>query len=239
MKLATLSSYQQTVHTERPVTAIAFDAGYEAHEAFTRAFRAVYATPPSGFRQRNISRFVLSAPCGVHFDPDGAVSPFVPRNSGGRNMNVAIEKMPELRVGAVRHIGPYMQINEAFATLHAVVQKAGVASTPDVALLGIYYDDPETTPASELRSDAGLTLPSGTPLPEGLEERMLPAGRYARTTHVGPYEQLGDVWSRLMGEWLPASGERVRNTPSYEIYRNTPETAPSEKLRTDLYIPLE
>src|SRR5262249_2123895 len=28
------------VHTERAVTQIAFDAGYETHEAFTRAFRA-------------------------------------------------------------------------------------------------------------------------------------------------------------------------------------------------------
>jgi AraC family transcriptional regulator len=42
-----------------------------------------------------------------------------------------------------------------------------------------------------------------------------------------------------MGEWLPASGERIANSPSYEIYRNTPMDTPKEKLRTDLYIPLQ
>ena len=31
---------------ERAVTEIAFDAGYETHEAFTRAFRVAYSTSP-------------------------------------------------------------------------------------------------------------------------------------------------------------------------------------------------
>jgi AraC family transcriptional regulator len=229
----------QLAHTGRPVTTIAFDAGYEAHEAFTRAFRAAYAISPTSFRKRNTRRFVISAACGIHFDPDGAVSAFVARNSGGQTMDVTIETMPELRVGAVRHIGPYMQINQAFNQLHEITSGAGLKPTPDMALLAIYHDDPETTALSELRSDAGLTFPAGARLPKGLEERRLPAGRYARTTHVGPYEELGDVWARFMGEWLPASGERIRNGPSFELYRNTPENAPPRDLRTDLYIPLQ
>lgn len=229
----------QLVQTDKTVTTVAFEAGYEAHEAFTRAFRAAYATSPSGFRQRNIRRFVISAPCGVHFDPDGAVSAFVPRNSGGQNMDVTIEKMPELRVGAVRHTGPYMQINNAFAKLGEIVKTSGVEKKADMAMLAIYHDDPETTPPNELRSDAALTFPREMRLPKELQEQKLPAGRYARTTHVGPYEELGDVWARFMGEWLPASGERLADSPSYEIYRNTPESVPKDKLRTDLYIPLK
>src|SRR5918999_1285560 len=116
----------QLTQTNRTITAVAFDAGYEAHEAFTRAFRAAYATSPSGFRQSKQRRFVISAPCGIHFDPDGAVGSFVPRNSGGQNMDVAIETMPDLRVGAVRHVGPYMQINRAFTRLGEIVNTAGV-----------------------------------------------------------------------------------------------------------------
>ncbi len=154
-------------------------------------------------------------------------------------MDVTIENMPELRVGAVRHIGPYMQINHAFAKLGEIVQVAGVEQKPDRAMPAIYHDDPDTTPPDQLRSDAGLTFPAGAQLPKGLEEHRLPAGRYARTTHIGPYEDLGDVWARFMGEWLPANAERVRNSPSYEIYRNTPATVPKDELKTDLYVPLE
>jgi len=154
-------------------------------------------------------------------------------------MDVSIDQMPELRVGAVRHTGPYMQINRAFAKLGEIVDNAGVKKTKERAMLAIYYDDPETTPPEQLRSEAALTFPENTTLPRGLEEHTIPGGRYAKTTFVGPYEKLGDVWARFMGEWLPASGERVRNSPSYEIYRNTPEDTKPEDLRTDLYIPLE
>jgi AraC family transcriptional regulator len=44
----------QLGHTDRAVTEIAFDAGYETHEAFTRAFRANYNASPSGFRPPEI-----------------------------------------------------------------------------------------------------------------------------------------------------------------------------------------
>src|SRR5437763_4395204 len=35
---------------DQPVTRIAFEAGYEAHEAFTRAFGALFGQSPSQFR---------------------------------------------------------------------------------------------------------------------------------------------------------------------------------------------
>ena len=46
---------------ERAVTEIAFDAGYETHEAFTRAFRSSYSTSPSGFRLRKYPRIEIAA----------------------------------------------------------------------------------------------------------------------------------------------------------------------------------
>lgn len=37
-------------NTDQSVLDVAFSAGYETHESFTRAFRAAYSTSPSGFR---------------------------------------------------------------------------------------------------------------------------------------------------------------------------------------------
>lgn len=153
-------------------------------------------------------------------------------------MNVTIEQMPELRLGAVRHVGPYMGIGRAFARLGEIVAKSGIARTPDMAMVGVFHDDPGRTPESQLRSDAGLTFPADAKIPQGLEERRLAAGRYARTTHIGPYDGLGPVWGSLRRDWLSASGEQPADRPSFEIYRNTPETVPPRELRTDLYMPL-
>jgi AraC family transcriptional regulator len=225
-------------HTRQSVTEIAFDAGYETHEAFTRAFRASYGVPPSGFRRSKRPRIELAATCGVHFDPDGKAPPFIPRDSGGRTMDVEIKEMPERRVGTVRHIGPYNQIAEAFERLGAIAGDAGLFVHPEAAMIAIYHDDPDSTPVEQLRSDAAIAVPEEVPLPPPLVEQRLAAGRYASTVHVGGYERLGDTWARFLGEWLPASGYRLGKGVSYEVYLNNPTTAPKEQLRTEINVPI-
>jgi AraC family transcriptional regulator len=235
---------KRLLESRAAITTIAFDAGYETHEAFTRSFHQAYGTSPSAFRQGSSDprsgcerprQFELAARSGIHFGEATTTLPFI---QGESTMNVTIETMPELRVAAVHHVGPYQRISEAFHRLGAAAGPSGLVASPGAMMLAIYYDDPETTPADQLQSDAGITVPKGVPLPEGLVEKRLPAGRYAKTTHVGPYSHLADTWSRFMGEWLPKSGHRVGEGSSFEVYHNTPENAAPNELRTDLYLPI-
>jgi AraC family transcriptional regulator len=150
-------------------------------------------------------------------------------------MDVEVKHVEEQRVAAVRHRGPYNQINEAFEKLGNIAGPAGLFNDPAVRMVGLYYDDPETTPPEQLRSDAGLVVSKTTKLPGVLTERRIPAGEYASTLHVGPYEALPDVWARFTGEWLPSSGYRVADGGlSYELYLNDPSQVPKEQLRTEL-----
>ena len=153
-------------------------------------------------------------------------------------MNVEIASYPELRVAAVRHIGPYIRINEAFARLDELAVPKRLFQWSGKMMVALFYDDPDTTPTDQLRSDAGLVVANDLTLPDGLTEQRIPAGEYASTVHIGPYEQLGDAWARFMGEWLPASGRRLGPGASYEVYHNTPMDTPKEKLRTEIRIPL-
>jgi len=66
----------------------------------------------------------------------------------------------------------------------------------------------------------------------------LPAGRYAVTTHVGPYQFLGEAWAQLRQQVREAGQRPVQDQAGYEIYRNTPETAPEAQLVTELYLPV-
>lgn len=152
---------------------------------------------------------------------------------------VAIKDLPEIRVAAVSHVGPYNRIGEAFGKLGALAGPAGLFQQPDAAMIGIYYDDPETTPAEQLRSDAGIRVGATVALPVALQERRLAAGRYACAVHVGSYEQLGDAWGRLLREWLPQSGHRIRPGASFELYLNDPTKVPTHELRTEIYQPVE
>lgn len=230
------------LHETLPVTRIAFEAGYESHEAFTRVFRAHYGCSPSEFRAMGRSasgvcarspQFELAAPSGIHFNQTHDLTVL----QGETSMQVEIVDRPELRVATVIHRGPYHRISEAFARLGSLAGPAGLIRERPT-MLAVYYDDPEITPEADLRSDAGLVVPNDAQLPEGLTETRLAAGRYARALHIGPYENLGDTWSRFMGQWLPQSGHRLGAGASYEIYHNTPADTPPDQLRTELYLPL-
>jgi AraC family transcriptional regulator len=246
----------QLSSTDAPVTCIAFDAGYETHESFTRAFRAAFAMAPSEFRdkarQTHLARQFGGADCNsqsatllpariaIHHLGGDIHLPEPLLFEGENPVNVQIKTMPELLVASLAHRGTYNTIGETFARLGAVAGPAGLVSLPGARMIAIYHDDPETTAPADLRSDAGLIVPATTPIPAGLRELRLPAGDYAKATHIGPYAMLGDVWARFMGQWLPASGRRMTAAGQcFELYLNDPSNTAPEALQTDLYVPLE
>jgi len=152
-------------------------------------------------------------------------------------MKVEIKQMPAMRLAAIRHVGPYMEIGKVFERLGRVGQESGLLSQPGAQMLAIYYDDPASTPAAQLRSDACIVVPAQTKLPPSLKEQTLPAGKYASTLYVGPYDKLPGIWQQLFNEWLPSSGKQVTG-PGYELYLNMPGSVPPAELRTEICVPV-
>lgn len=64
------AAYQLT-RSEKSVTDIAFDMGFEAVESFTRAFRKAFKISPSHFRRFGTPSFYLPSPNGIHYQPPG------------------------------------------------------------------------------------------------------------------------------------------------------------------------
>ena len=135
--------------------------------------------------------------------------------------------MPKLRVATVHHVGSYSRISEAFQKLGALAAKNNLFAYPEAQMLAIYHDDPEGKPAAELQSEAGIVIPENLPLPEGLGETTVSAGRYAMTTHVGSYRArrrvvtlygVATVKQRAHRQW------RGRVRPLQEQSGKTPES---------------
>ena len=237
-------------NSDLAVTRIALEAGYETHESFTRAFGDYYGTSPSAFRHAAAEarsgctrppQIELASSAAILFgghESNASTNIRFTRLKGETPMHVDFKDLPDLRVFAVHHVGPYSGISEAFARLGAIAGSAGLLQHPGTEMLAIYRDDPEATPAAALRSEAGLVVPVGAALPAGLTELRISKGKYACTLHVGPYTGLGDAWSAFMGRWLPKSGHRLGDGPTFEIYRNNPANTAPENLRTELYLPI-
>jgi len=152
-------------------------------------------------------------------------------------MDVTIVEQPELRIAGIRHIGPYQDIGREFGRLGGILKGP---PPPGSQMIALFHDDPSVTPADRLRSDAALTLSVHTPAPDGLVERHVPGGRYARAVHKGGYEGLPAAWNALKKDWVPSSGHTVRaGSPSYEIYVNNPMTVAKDELVTEIYLRID
>ena len=218
------------------VTEVAFDAGYESHAAFTRAFRDVFGVPPAVYLERGINVHVLPCPTGLHFDPHGGPLRMRPQ-TGDSLMEVEIRKHPARSGLGMSHGGPYWQIGPVFGRL------AGWAAANNVQFqdaVAVYYDDPDATPPEQLRSAACLMGTNGAPdEAAGVHYVEVPGGTFATTIYTGPYSGLSAAWGKLCGEWLPQSGHKGANQPPFELYLNDPMSTPPEQLKTELYLPLQ
>jgi len=221
-----------------PVTDIAFDAGYESHEAFTRSFRSAFGVSPSQFRSNTSSRVAAPARSGLHFRDGKPVSSFKITQPGGKTMNVNIESKEPIRVAFMRHVGPYDEVGATWDKLLPRLGKEGLLGG-GALILGLCHDDPEVTPPAKIRYDACVTVDEAF-VPEGdIGVQVIPGGEYAVTTHFGPYQKLGETYTKLLGQWLPRSGRELRSTPCFEVYLNDPQSTDPEDLLTDIYAPLQ
>ncbi|UCG47280.1 MAG: AraC family transcriptional regulator [Phycisphaerales bacterium] len=223
-------------HTDRSVLEIALEAGYETHEAFSRAFRSLCGCSPSGFRSDNSRICGANAP-GVHYRENGSMAEFE-LTTGGKTMDVRVEHLEPMRVAFVRHVGPYSQVGKAWEKLCARLGREGLLAG-GTRFVGVCYDDPEVTAPEKLRYDACVTVDEDFEAEGEVGVQTICGGEYAVVTHFGPYEDLGRTYGQLYGRWMPQNGRQPRSEPCLEFYLNDPDGTDPEDLLTDIYAPLE
>jgi DNA gyrase inhibitor GyrI len=113
----------------------------------------------------------------------------------------------------------------------------------DIALdagFGIIYHDPANTPADEFRFDicgeVDGPIPGNT---QGVSSKQLEAGRCAVVRHEGSLARVAESIYPIYREWLPSSGEELRDFPMFFHYlKRVPEVDEHEQI-TDIYLPLK
>ena len=206
-----------------PLERIARRAGFTSADAFSRAFQRAYDRTPGRFRSDR-----AGGPNGTGGSRRPAV---IPDAESPTPYPVRVEERPECRLAVAEHRGSYMGIGWAFAR---VVDRMGLRK-PRVA---IYEDDPGIVPEAALRAVAGVVVGPEAEVPEDLETRVVPAGRYAVMRYTGPYASMHAAYLWLYGQWLPTSGHEPRNHPVVEEYLTDPATTPPAQAVTDILLPL-
>ncbi len=215
-----------------PITQIAFDAGFETHESFTRAFGAMFGISPSAYRTAH--KPAPESVSGTHMND---VSGYHPPDYG-EPPAVEIRELTPMRVVFLRHVGPYNQVGATWGRLMSWAGPRGLLG-PGMKMIGIVHDDPDVTPPDKVRYDAAVVVTRPVQAEGEFGVMELPGGKYAVVTHKGPYDGLGKTYQQIYGGWLPKSGCQLRDSPAFEEYLNSPQNTRPEDLLTAIHVPIQ
>lgn len=227
------ASFRLAYRDDQSVTDIAMDAGYDAPDAFARAFRKRFGQSPSSFRKAAEWEPWLAA-----FGPlDNARSKLMQSNYSFDD--VLIRDEAPTPVAIMKHRGDPATIGASIQRFIAWRKATGLS--PKVSpTFNIFHSDPRTTPPAEYRMD--LCVGTDRPMEahgETIETGIIPGGRCAVLRVVGNTDNLEPAALYLYSDWLPASGEEARDFPLYcQRIAFFPEVAEHEAV-AELFLPLK
>lgn len=227
------ASYRLAYRDSQSVTDIAMDAGYDAPDAFARAFRQRFGQSPSSFR-----KYPNWEPWLAAFGPlDNARSKLMQKTFTPED--VTIRDVFSTPVAIMEHRGDPATIGATIQRFIAWRKFTGLSSKTSPTF-NVFHSDPRTTPPAEYRMD--LCVGTNRPIEangERIEAGIIPSGRCAVLRVVGDTDNLEPAALYLYRTWLPNSGEEARDFPLYcQRLVFFPEV-PEHEAVAELFLPLK
>ena len=220
-------------HEEGPsVTAVALDSGYETPEAFARAFKRELGQTPSGFREQPDWTLWHAA-----FGPIRQVrSKYMTHRFS--DDQIRIVDFPATPVAVMEHRGDPGQVGNTVRRFIAWRKQARLSPATS-ATFNIFHADPDREEGEAFRlAICAATERDVEPNAEGVVAGMIPGGKCAVLRQTGSGDDLREAARFLYADWLPRSGEELRDFPLF-AHRVSfyPQVAEQDAV-TDLFLPL-
>lgn len=226
------AAYRLAFRDGHSVLEIALDSGFEGPEAFSRAFRRHFDQSPTDFRR---------AP---RWKPwRAAQTPLVQARSQTMSQtfthtDVRILDFPETPVAIMSHTGDPAAIGDTIRRFIAWRKAAGL-SPKVAATFNVFHPDPDEASPQVRRVDLCAAVNRAiSPNHPDVVAGVIPAGRCAVLRQVGDSDDLSAAANWLYGQWLPDSGQDLRDFPMFaQRVSLFPDVAEHEAI-TDLFLPI-
>jgi AraC family transcriptional regulator len=206
------------------ILAVALEAGYGSHEAFTRAFREQLGLTPEATRaQGHVDNLAVVEPLTMEQTLLETLAP--PRFENGK---------PLLLVGMSERY-----TCETSAGIPSLWQRflphfGSVPGQLDHKAYGVNYNFDDEDNFSYL---CGVEVPDFSRVPAGWAQLRVAGQRYAVFAHTEHISTIRRTWNTAWNVWLPASGHEVADAPHFELYGESfdPQTGTGD---IEIWIPL-
>ncbi len=228
-------------HQEMSVTEAGLNCGFSSSASFARAFKQHFGRSATEWRRMQSKKGKEKSKKGQTESKAGQDSSgkglysgsgtrrVHPNLDGGEKrmeLKVEIQELKPLTMAYVRHHGGYDEkgIHRAYEGLYKWANARGLFR-PETRVLGVSLDNPEVTPASKCRYDAGITVPPETEAKGEVGVREVPGGRHAVFRYQGLKEGIAAFYDAIYGRWLPESGFQPADRHGYEIHHKAAEAS--------------
>jgi AraC family transcriptional regulator len=155
-------------------------------------------------------------------------------------MEVKIVDFDDTPVAVLEHRGSPATVNATAQQFIEWRKTSGLSPITSCRTFGVPWNDPESVPPEEFRFDICGEITRDVPEnPQGVDNKTIPGGRCAVVRHHGSTDQIGESVWYLYRDWLPQSGEELRDFPVFFHYLTLGSVTPEHELETDVYLPLK
>ncbi len=227
------ASYQLAFRDEIRIIDVALMNGYKSSEAFSRAFKEFQGQSPRQFRK---------SPDWISWHENNrSLNKLRMNNMTSENFEntVKITKFNESKVAVIEHRGNPNLLMETVKKFIAWRKENN--KSPNVSrTFNIVYDDPNEVSPKNYKMDICCSVDSGVEENDyGVYLDVIPGGRCAVVRCIGGDENLRKIVRWLYAEWLPDSGEELRDYPLFfERIKFFPDVSESEMI-TDIFLPVK
>lgn len=211
-------------YTDMSVAEIAYRVGYDVPASLSKAFKQQYGISPSEYRtnkdftimkaEKKDMQLKIKAPKIVEIEAKQAIYIKLTGKYGSLDFS-----------GSWQRLWQFVKEHKLF--------------TAGMEHIAIYHDDPKVTESDKLRTDICLVVKKDVKPQGDIGVKEIKAGKFAMFHYQGAYSNLDAVYDMIYGKLLPENGLRLRDYPCFEKYLNHPDRTEPEKLKTEIYIPVE
>ncbi len=230
------------LHKDLSITEISVRCGFNDGSSFTRAFKKYYQTSPSEFKNQHPNKFSkirqLKRKNGQEYPSHDQYISIITNLKNWITMNAKIEikTVSKMNLAHIPVMGP-QNLENAFDTLIQWATPNGLMNQ-DTKMVTIYYDSFKVTEAQKVRMSAGMVLETEIETGDEIRLTSIEAGRCI----VGHFEigihEFEKSWTGLF-LWMNQNGYKKTDKTPFEIYHNDFRKHPQQKVKVDLYIPIQ
>lgn len=230
------NSCKKLLYTKKRIIDIALDSGFGSSEAFSRAFKSTYGVSPIIYRKNNADLYtgtkkMLDRETILHLAKGITIKPH-------------IVELDKITVAGIR--GETSTLDNVLADLWNRLFEicSQIPASPEARRFGICETDRTKTYISKDGNVAfseivGIEVDGLGQLPEGVDTKIIPGGRYAVFTHRGTVDTLIKTYDYIWGSWILFTKETLDDREDFEIYDERFLGADNADTQIDIYIPVK